>query len=100
MPSNWKLAAATQRQTLAILKQPDWHDFGPTFAAEQLAKRHQIQVGKEILRKWMIEAGIWQSRQQRLLEVHSWWPRRSGFGEWVQWDTCEHDWLEGRGAVR
>ena len=47
----------TQRQALAILKQPDWHDFGPTFAAEQLAKRHQIQVGKETLRGWMIEAG-------------------------------------------
>jgi hypothetical protein len=83
-----------------MLKQPDWHDFGPTFAAEQLAQRHQIQVGKETLRKWMMEAGMWQSRPQRLLEVHSWRPRRSGFGELVQWDTSEHDWLEGRGAVR
>ena len=98
--SNRKLAAATQRQALAILKQPDWHDFGPTFAAEQLAKRHQIQVGKETLRKWMIEAGMWQSKPQRLQEVHSWRPRRSGFGELVQWDTSEHDWLEGRGPVR
>ena len=40
--SNRKLAAETQRQALAILRQPDWQDFGPTFAAEQLAKRHQI----------------------------------------------------------
>src|SRR6266700_452201 len=54
-PSNRKLAAETQRQALTILKQPDWHDFGPTFAAEQLAKRHQIQVGKETLRGWMID---------------------------------------------
>ena len=99
-PSNRKLAAGTQRQALGILKQPDWHDFGPTFAAEQLAKRHQIQVGKETLRKWMIEAGMWQSRPQRLQAVHSWRTRRSGFGELVQWDTSEHDWLEGRGAVR
>jgi transposase len=99
-PSNRRLAAATQRQALAILKQPEWHDFGPTFAAEQLAKRHQIEVGKETLRKWMIEAGMWQRRRQRLLEVHSWRPRRSGFGELVQWDTSEHDWLEGRGPVR
>jgi hypothetical protein len=22
------------------------------------------------------------------------------FGELVQWDTSEHDWLEGRGPVR
>jgi hypothetical protein len=52
-PSNRKLPAETQRQALAILKQPDWHDFGPTFAAEQLAKRHQILVGQETLRGWM-----------------------------------------------
>src|SRR5438067_618737 len=98
--SNRKLPAATQRQALKILKQPDWHDFGPTFAAEQLAKRHQIQVGKETLRGWMIEAGLWESKARRLQEVHGWRPRRSGFGELVQWDTSEHDWLEGRGPVR
>jgi transposase len=99
-PSNRKLSAQTQRQALAILKQPDWHDFGPTFASEQLAKQHQIQVGKETLRGWMIEAGLWKSKSRRLQEVHCWRPRRSAFGELVQWDTSEHDWLEGRGPVR
>jgi hypothetical protein len=99
-PSNRKLAAQTQRQALAILKQPDWHDFGPTFAAEQLAQRHQIQVGKETLRGWMIQAGLWKNKSRRLQEVHGWRARRSGFGELVQWDTSEHDWLEGRGTVR
>jgi len=29
--------------------------------------------------------------------VHVWRPRRSRYGELVQWDTSEHDWLEGRG---
>jgi transposase len=99
-PSNHKLPAKTRRQALTILKKPEWHDFGPTFAAEQLAKRHQIQVGKETLRGWMIEAGMWKSRSQGQAEVHEWRPRRSGFGELVQWDTSEHDWLEGRGPVR
>jgi hypothetical protein len=98
--SNRKLPVKTQRQAVAILKQPEWHDFGPTFAAEQLARRHQIQVGKETLRRWMIEAGMWKSRSRRIAEVHAWRPRRSGFGELVQWDTSEHDWLEGRGPVR
>src|ERR1035438_6615604 len=91
--SNRKLPAETQRQALAILKQPDWHDFGPTFAAEQLAKRHHIQVGKEKMSGWQIKS-------RRLQEVHCWRPRRSAFGELVQWDTSEHDWLEGRGPVR
>ncbi len=35
---------------MEILKQPEWHDFGPTFASEQLAKRHEIQVSKETVR--------------------------------------------------
>src|SRR5689334_2894210 len=99
-PSNRKLPEATRRQALAILKQPEWHDFGPTFASEQLAKLHKIEVSDETLRGWMIDAGMWQSKPQRLLEVHAWRPRRSGFGELVQWDTSDHDWLEGRGRVR
>lgn len=99
-PSNRKLPAKMRRQALAILKKPEWHDFGPTFAAEQLAKRHQIQVGKETLRGWMTEAGLWKSKTHAMQEVHVWRPRRSGFGELVQWDTSDHDWLEGRGPVR
>jgi len=99
-PPRRKLPAETQRQAVKLLKQPDWHDFGPTFASQQLAKRHGIEVSDETVRKWMIEAGLWQSKSQRLGEVHVWRPRRSAFGELVQWDTSEHDWLEGRGPVR
>ncbi len=98
--SNRKIAASVQAQAIQILKQPEWHDFGPTFASEQLAKRHQIEVSDETLRRWMIAAGLWQSRSRRLDAVHCWRPRRSGFGELVQWDTSTHDWLEGRGPVR
>src|ERR1022692_3237497 len=76
-PSNRKLPAETQRQAVKLLKQPDWHDFGPTFASQQLAKRHGIEVSDETVRKWMIEAGLWQSKSQRLGEVHVWRPRRS-----------------------
>ena len=82
---------------MEILKQPDWHDFGATFASEQLAKRHQIEVSKETVRGWMIGAGLWKSHCRKAGEVHCWRPRRSGYGELVQWDTSTHDWLEGRG---
>src|SRR5882672_11451868 len=98
--SNRKLPVKTQKQALMILREPDWHDFGPTFAAQQLAKLHQLQVGKETLRGWMTEAGMWQPGSRKIQEVHGWRPRRSGFGELVQWDTSDHDWLEGRGPVR
>src|SRR5580693_5899490 len=98
--SNRKLSVNTQQQALVILREPNWHDFGPTFASQQLAKLYQIQVGKETLRRWMSEAGMWQPGSRKIQEVHGWRPRRSGFGELVQWDTSDHDWLEGRGPVR
>lgn len=48
----------------------------------------------------MIEAGLWKSKAQMIQDVHVWRLRRTGFGELVQWDTSDHDWLEGRGPVR
>jgi transposase-like protein len=32
-------------------------DFGPTFAAEKLAERHDLKVSRETLRSWMRQAG-------------------------------------------
>ena len=98
--SNRKIAPKVQARAIGILRQPDWHDFGPTFASEQLAKRHGIAVSDETLRQWMMQAGLWKSKARRLEQIHAWRPRRCGFGELVQWDTSEHDWLEGRGPVR
>ncbi len=96
-PSNRKIAEALQRQALKILQQPEWHDFGPTFASEQLAKRHQIEVSKETMRAWMMAGGLWKSRPRQMQQVHPWRARRSCLGELLQWDTSDHDWLEGRG---
>lgn len=99
-PSNRQISEKTRQRAIAYLKQPDWHDFGPTFASEQLAKRHDIHVSKETVRGWMIEGGLWKSHSRKLKEAHPWRPRRSAFGELTQWDTSDHDWLEGRGPVR
>lgn len=95
-PSNRKLAEK-ERQRAVKLFEARFRDFGPTLAAEHLAKDHHLGVSKETLRHWLIEAGLWKARKRRVEEVHVWRPRRSCWGELVQWDTSEHDWLEGRG---
>ena len=41
-----------------------------------------------------------EARHTQAEEVHCWRPRRSAFGELVQWDSAEHVWLGGRGQVR
>jgi hypothetical protein len=62
-----------------------------------LAKKHNIEVSRETVRQWMIGAKLWRARKQHVEKIHEWRPRRSRFGELVQWDTSDHDWLEGRG---
>ena len=44
----------------------------------------------------MIHSQLWRANEPKVKAVHLWRPRRSRFGELVQWDTREHDWLEGR----
>jgi len=96
--SNRRIGEEIRARAMEMVKSPDWHDFKPTFASEKLAKLHQIQVSKETVRQWMIADGIWQSKVRKLREVHPWRPRRSHYGELVQWDTSDHDWLEGGGG--
>jgi biotin operon repressor len=97
LPSNRKVSIETQQEAVAILSRPVYRGFGPTLAAEYLAKKHEIQVSRETVRKWMVEAKLWRAGKRRVGEIHEWRERRSRFGELVQWDTSKHDWLEGRG---
>ena len=96
-PSNRTLSEEVRQKAIAVLWQPEWRDFGPTLASYHLAKDHAIHIGREALRQLMMEAGLWRAKTQKLKDVHVWRPRRSCRGELVQWDTSEHDWLEGRG---
>lgn len=84
--SNRGIEEAKREEAVKLLRQPDWHDFGPTFASEQLAGCG-IGVSKETVRQWMMAAGLWESRRRKVREVHEWRPRRSAWGELVQWDT-------------
>ena len=70
-------------------------DFGPTLAAEKLAE-HGFSMSRETLRKWMADAGIWLSRQQRRTFRQ---PRlrRECYGELIQIDGSDHRWFEDRG---
>jgi len=97
LPSNRKINPDTEQKAIAILSQPVYRGFGPTLAAEYLAKKHAIEASRETVRQWMIGAKLWRARKQHIEKVHEWRPRRSRFGELVQWDTSEHAWLEGRG---
>src|SRR5579863_9096017 len=63
-PSNRRKPEELRTKALAIIRERYW-DFGPTLAAEKLREVHDITLGRETLRLWMIEAGIWADRKQR-----------------------------------
>ena len=73
-------------------------DFGPTFAAEKLAERHDLKVSRETLRSWMRQAGIWISRAERK-RIQQPRHRREHVGELVQIDGSDHRWFEDRAAA-
>ena len=95
--SNRRIDEAIEKQAIEILSSDVYKGFGPTLAAEYLSDHHGIQVSKETMRLWMMRAKLWHGQKEKVKQIHSWRPRRSRFGELVQWDTSEHDWLEGRG---
>jgi hypothetical protein len=95
-PSNRRIEPSVESRAVSILSMPVYHGFGPSLAAEYLVKKHGIEASKETVRQWMIRGKLWRAEKEKVRQVHIWRPRRSGFGELVQWDTSDHDWLEGR----
>src|SRR6266513_871870 len=96
-PSNRRIEESLEQQAVKILSTPVYEGFGPTLAAEYLGKKHGVEASKETVRQWMMRGKLWRAKPEKVKQVHVWRPRRSRRGELVQWDTSEHDWLEGRG---
>ena len=95
-PSNRALGSVFRETVLAIVGER-YADFGPTLAAEKLSELHGLDLGVETLRQWMIGAGLWVRRKDRLKRVHQPRARRDCLGELVQIDGSEHWWFEDRG---
>jgi hypothetical protein len=96
--SNRKIPPERQQRILAELRSDRYRGFGPTLASEHLAKQ-QLALSRETLRKWMIQAGLWKPRRQRIEAVHVWRQRRAAFGELVMMDSSPYRWLEERGPA-
>lgn len=69
-------------------------DFGPTLAAEHLAKEGMV-LDHETLRRWLKQGGEWRPRRRRQ-KHRQWRERKASFGQMLQMDGSEHDWFEGR----
>ena len=92
--SNNQFESGVREYAVELIRQ-SYRDFGPTLATEALQGRHGITVGRETVRKWMVDAGLWLSRKQRR-SFHQPRLRRESYGELVQIDGSDHRWFEDR----
>jgi transposase len=95
-PSNRRLRPELQAHAVALVRER-YHEFGPKLAHEKLLELHDVRVGRETLRKWLVEAGVWKTRAERLPKAHQSRNRRLRLGELVQIDGSDHEWFEARG---
>ena len=99
-PSNRGQRPAVHARVVALIREKYSGEgttrFGPTLAAEHLASEDGIVIDHETLRRWMLEAGLWQRRRHRS-PYRQRRERKAHFGELVQLDGSQHAWLEGRG---
>ena len=93
--SNRSVNAGIRQYAVELVK-TRYADFGPTLATEMLLTKHDLRIGRETLRRWMVAEGLWLSRQQRRT-FHQPRLRRESFGELVQIDGSQHRWFEQRG---
>ena len=94
--SNRTMPDKIKNKILTLFKNK-YPDFGPTLASEKLFERDKIKINHETLRLWLIEEGI--SYKKRKKRPHRQWrERKHYFGQMVQMDGSDHDWLEGRGS--
>lgn len=94
-PKRW---CERERNIMIELVKSEWQGFGPTFVAEKLEEIKRIKVSEETVRKEMIQAGIWQSRQKKAKHRKR-RARRLMLGQMVQFDGSPHDWFEGRASA-
>ncbi|MBK8871071.1 MAG: hypothetical protein IPN19_08470 [Elusimicrobia bacterium] len=94
-PSNHQLPSGRLDKALGIVR-TTYLDFGPTLANEKLESINKIFLSTSILRRGMIENGLWHPHTQGAVH-RAWRERRASVGELVQLDGSDHDWFEGRG---
>ena len=95
-PSNRSYPGVLRTEVTGIIREC-YADFGPTLAGEKLAELHGIRLARETIRQWMMVAGLWKDRRQRMRPVHQPRHRRDCIGELIQIDGSQHWWFEGRG---
>ena len=78
------------------LYQTKYKGFNITHMTEFLNEEEKIKTSRESVRQALLEAGLYV-KWKKHPKHRSWREPRSREGQMLQFDTSDHDWLEGRG---
>jgi len=85
------------RELVTLLYREHYSDYGPTLLSETLSERHQLDVPRQTVRRWLEKSGAREAKRARR-KRHPRRDPRPRRGELVQLDTSKHEWFEGRGG--
>jgi len=94
--SNNKTDEDIVKKAIELYKEK-YYDFGPTLAQETLLEKDNLKISLSVLRRALLDEGLWKKRK-KTCEYRSRRTPRDSFGKLVQFDGSHHDWFEGRGA--
>jgi transposase len=81
---------------IKYLYQTKYQGFNLTHMTEFLNEEEKIKISRESVREMLIEAGLY-AKWKKHPKHRSWREPRPREGQMLQFDTSDHDWLEGRG---
>jgi len=81
---------------IKYLYQTKYQGFNITHMTEFLNEEEKIKTSRESVRQALIEAGLY-AKWKKHPKHRSWREPRLREGQMLQFDTSDHDWLEGRG---
>lgn len=85
--------SAQLKQTVLDRYRERYQGFGPTLAVEKLVEEdHFAPISRETLRRWLLEAGLWQ-RHRRHRPYRKRREPKHHFGELLQLDGSHHAWF-------
>jgi transposase len=84
------------RDKIDHLYKTKYRGFNLTHMTEFLNMEERIRVSRESVRQILLEKGSY-TKQRRYPKHRQWREPCSREGQMVQFDTSDHDWLEGRG---
>ena len=71
----------------------DFKGFGPTLVRDEYRRMYGVEISAETVRQLMISDELWLPKEKSIKHIHHLRERMSCYGEMVQADGTEYDWL-------